>query len=183
MALPLAATLIPSAALGAVQLIRGANADVTRPVRETPESTKNAVAVARNLTNTGLPGQDVQLEGIKKNVANKISQVQRNAASGSDITAATTAAATSENDAVTRLGQRDAEFRTNANFGLIRALQNQAGQESQNFNFNEAQKFNEEAQRKSQLIGGGIQNINTSIQDAGTLSVMKKLNMLKIFDN
>ncbi len=179
----LAAPAIAQGALSLIQLIRGANAKVDRPVRETPASIKAATTVAENLTRGERPGRDLDIQEIKKGVSNQISQVKRNSKSGSDVTAATTAAIASENNAINRLGINDANFKINANLGLVRALSNQGSQEAQNFEFNEAQKFAEESQRKSALIGGGIQNANTALQDAGTLAVMRKLGMLNLLEN
>lgn len=147
--------------------IRSAN---PRPVRDVMGGVKTAKGVLRNLTTSGrMPGYDQIEQDVSRGTANALRAIMETGGTGASRLNAALAAGQGQQNQMRQVGARGAELQR-------QSLQDYAGfmgstfadEERANFDWNERQKFQENAAAASALEGAGLQNKMTGMTDMMT---------------
>lgn len=180
MALP--ATLVPilgRLGLSAIQTGLGLGKPPERPVAKVPESVKAATEAAKAEANTSIrPGRKQAEEAIKSSTADAVSKVKRIATNPATALNAVSAAQATENQALQQEGALDAQYKDNARRDLQHQLNQQGAYEDRAAEFNERQKFQEESQTRASLLGAGLTNTDTALQDVTSHQIMKRMGFI-----
>jgi hypothetical protein len=163
---------------GIYQAIRSSQIEANRPTYEIPDEIK------QNLTQAQLNA----IEGMPEDVRNRyIDQLTRTMATGLQALgdrrggiAGVSGLARTATDANRDLASMDAQQRQQQEANLMNARQTMANYKDKAFDWNEKQKYLEEAQAKQALSGAAIQNITGSANNVmGGLMQSKYMDFLK----
>jgi len=163
---------------GIYQAIRSSQIEANRPTYEIPDEIK------QNLTQAQLNA----IEGMPEDVRNRyIDQLTRTMATGLQALgdrrggiAGVSGLARTATDANRDLASMDAQQRQQQEANLMNARQTMANYKDKAFDWNEKQKYLEEAQAKQALSGAAIQNITGSANNVmGGLMQAKYMDFLK----
>lgn len=163
---------------GIYQAIRSSQIEANRPKYEIPDEIK------QNLTQAQLNA----IEGMPEDVRNRyIDQLTRTMATGLQALgdrrggiAGVAGLARTATDANRDLAAMDAQQRQQQEANLMNARQTMANYKDKAFDWNEKQKYLEEAQAKQALSGAAIQNITGSANNVmGGLMQAKYMDFLK----
>lgn len=164
MPLPLA-LLAPSilrTAVGGIQALAGQKrlGELERPVRTISPAVQEGVARSRYLAQAGRrPGGKEAREQITTTQAGAVSQIQKAGGTSGTTMAAALGAQKQAGRAGLQESILDEQFRSKMNTQFLQQLQNLAQEQQMNFQWNQAQKFAEEAGAAQVLGGAGLQNI------------------------
>jgi len=163
---------------GIYQAVRSSQIEANRPTYEIPDEIK------QNLTQAQLNA----IEGMPEDVRNRyIDQLTRTMATGLQALgdrrggiAGVAGLARTATDANRNIAVMDAQQRQQQEANLMNARQTMANYKDKAFDWNERQKYLEEAQAKQALAGAGIQNITGSANNVmGGLMQSKYMDFLK----
>jgi hypothetical protein len=159
--IPLAlAPSIAQGVLGAGQMLGGLLKKTKRPTMKVPDAVKRATAIAEMDANqTVRPGRDIAENAIKSGSQTALSNVSRTAGSGSDIIAAMAGIKGLQDKAMQEQDLIDVDYKVKAKETLRDQLGKMGEWQNRAFQYNEAEKYDEESATKSALTEGGIQNI------------------------
>lgn len=167
------------AATGLFQSLKGNKIDdIKRPERTVPQALMEASAMAKNNTMAGRrPGSSEARERIAGSQAGAVSQIQK--AGGSPVSAMGAALGAQKQADYSNIQQdvMDQEFNL-ASMGQYFDILNRVAQEQGiNFEWNEAQKYQEDANAARFLKESGLQNIMGGLGEAAGLGyAMSNLN-------
>lgn len=182
--MPLPLLAIPGliqAGVGLFQNLRGKNrADsLQRPERTTPNAIQEAVARTRLGAQSGRrPGSDTAREGIGTTQAATVSQVGKAGGSAATTMAAALGAQANANKATQQQDTLDAQYRDQMNMQYLNQLQNLGREQAANWQWNEAQKFQEEADSARRLQESGLQNLMGGVGEVAGMGFMQKMGYL-----
>lgn len=164
MPLPLAllAPSILQTAIGGIQALAGQKrlGELERPVRTVSPAVQEGVARSRYLSQAGRrPGSKEAREQITTTQAGAVSQIQKAGGTSGTTMAAALGAQKQAGRANLQENVLDAQFRYKMNTQFLQQLQNLAKEQQMNFQWNQAQKFAEEAGAAQALGEAGLQNI------------------------
>jgi hypothetical protein len=148
-------------AVGAYQAIRAASIKNDRPVRTIPPEIEQNLNQAQIQALQGMPDEQYNqtMQNFQRNLAFGARTLQdRNQAIGG-----VAGLVQGANDAALGLGVQDANMRRQNQQQLMGARQDMANQRMANWDWNERQKFQENAAAKSNLAGGAIANVTGAV--------------------
>jgi len=179
--MPLPLLAIPgliSAGVGLYQQIRGGQKakNLKRPTRQVTAGTQEGVAMTRYGAQAGQrPGSDLARERIAGTQAGAVSQVSKAGGSAASTMAAAIGAQAQANRGMQEQDVMDAQFQQQMNTQYLSQLQNLSREQAANWEWNEAQKFQEEADAARRLQESGMQNFMGGITDAAGMGFMQKM--------
>ena len=183
MPLPLALVLAPALmkmAQGGMQAIQGAQRrkDLQRPTRTTAPSIAEGAARSRYLAQAGeAPGSQITREQISTTQAGAVSQISKAGGTSGTTMAAALGAQKGADRANQQQTIQDQRFKLGANMQYMQMLKQMAQEHQMNFQWNQAQKFQEEASAARRLSESGQQNIASGATEAaGTAFAYNQLN-------
>ncbi len=176
MPLPLAFVLGPpllKAAIGGAQTMfgLGKQQNLRRPVRTTAPSIAEGTARTRFMAQAGeAPGSQIAREQIGTQQAGAVSQISK-AGGTSGTTMAAALGAQKQADVASRQQSiQDQRFKLGANMQYMQMLKQMAQEHQMNFQWNQAQKFQEDADAARRLTESGMQNLVGGLSEAGGTS-------------
>lgn len=184
MPLPLALLALPAlakAGVGLYQNIKGKQRakNLQRPERSTPQATLEATARARYGAQGGQrPGSAVARESIRGGQAGAVSQVSKAGGSAASTMAAALGAQQQANKSMQQQDVLDAQFQQQMQTQYLNQLQNLSREQAANWQWNEAQQFQEEASAAQRLQQSGMQNLFGGMGEAAGLGFMSKMGYL-----
>ncbi len=170
MPLPLGLILAPQllkTAIGGLQTFMGKERGdkLERPVRGTSTAVEEGVARSRFMAQ----GEDPQVQFIRDQAlttqAGTVSQIQKAGGTSSTTMAAALGAQKQANRTNLQAGQMGQQFKLSANVQYLQQLQGLAKEHQMNFEWNQAQKFQEEADAARSLTEAGLQNMMTGVTE------------------
>lgn len=170
MPIPLAITAGLGAAkigTGIYQGIKASKIKPKRPTYKVQDETKDIASTYGQLAQGGVPGAKMAKEDIGRATQNAVGQAGRHTSSSANILSMIGQSQGAENRAM-----RQAEVdRQKQQLGLIDRYMGAkdaiASEKQRAWQYNQAQKFEEEAAAKSQLQGAAMDNVMSGIQDVG----------------
>lgn len=172
---PVTGMLVAKGALGLVQTIAGATKEVKRPRMTVPQGVIDAAKAYKMRANaTSAPGSATAKADIGTNFANQMASFQKILKDPSTTMGALYKMNQQKQNALGQVNQRDLAYRDNA-ANQYASQNNLLGQYQQKaWEWNEKQKFEEDAAAKSALIGGGINNMANAASDYASASLMRE---------
>ncbi len=170
MPLPLGLILGPQilkTAIGGLQSFMGKQRgdELERPVRGTSTAIQEGVAKSRYMSQ----GEDPQVQFMRDQAlttqAGTVSQIQKAGGTSSTTMAAALGAQKQANRTNLQAGQMGQQFKLSANLQYLQQLQGLAKEHQMNFEWNQAQKFQEEADAAQRLKEAGLQNMMTGVTE------------------
>jgi hypothetical protein len=166
-------------ATGLFQSIKGNKIDdIKRPERTTPQALTEAAAIAKNAYTAGRrPGSAEARERISGNQAGAVSQIQKAGGSATSTLAAALGAQKQADYSNIEQDVMDSQFNLSSMNQYLDVLNRVAQEQGINFEWNEAQKYQEDANAARYLKESGLQNIMGGLSEgAGLGYAMSKLN-------
>jgi len=170
MPIPIMAGLaVAQAGLGAYQAIKGSKKKADRPTKKVSQETKDIASTYGQLAQGGVPGAKQEIENIQKSRQNTLAQAGRYTSSGANMLAMIGQSGAQESDAM-----QSAEIKRQQNkMSLINQYMNakkMLGAEKQDaWQYNQADKYEEDASAKSAMVEGGIQNMFGALSTASAI--------------
>ena len=170
MPLPLGLILAPQllkTAIGGLQSLFGKQRgdELERPVRGTSSAIEEGVARSRYLAQ----GEDPQVQFMREQAlttqAGTVSQIEKAGGTSSTTMAAALGAQKQASRTNLQAGQMGQQFKLSANTQYLQQLQGLAKEHQMNFEWNQAQKFQEEANAAQRLKEAGLQNMMTGVTE------------------
>ena len=124
------------------------------------------------------PGSALARERIGGTQAATVSQVGKAGGSAASTMATTLGAQKQANRAMQEQDVMDMQFQQQQQMQYLNSLQQLAREQAMNWQWNEAQKFQEEADAARRLQEGGMQNIMGGLMTGTQLGFMKKMGYL-----
>lgn len=183
MAIGAITSLIPSIfqmGTGITQLLRGMNKPV-RPEYIIPTAVKEAEAAAeRNAAMTGMPGQAMMQGRIDENVGSALYNIKQQGGRP----AAVADILSKKNEADINLGIQGANFVQGMQRDLQNVKANVARYQDRAWDWNQMQKFQEEAAASSALQQAGMENLFSGLSNiSGVASYETQNPMMSMFNN
>ena len=187
MAIPLLAVAgVAQAGLGAYQMIKANKMKANRPTMQVSQEAKDIEATYGQMAQGGVPGSKEEIENIQKSRQNSLTQAGRYTSSSGNMLQMIGQTSGQEQGAM-----RGAEIdRQKTQMNLVdmymKAKQNVGEEKQRAWQYNLAQKYEEDASAKSAMAEGGIQNIfgalktGSAIQETGGLGNVGKSSSTKI---
>lgn len=156
--------------IGSLFGIGKGNARAKRNIRPTeqvnPLYAQNA-AMAENMARTGLPQEQLNLanQGIQRNLSSGVRSLGRSANPSAGLASIVRAG----NDAVLNLNAQNSQARMNNQRFAFGQRAQLAGEQNRVWDWNNRQRFNEEANAAAQQIGAGKQNGMNALSELATL--------------
>lgn len=150
--------------------------ELKRPVRTVSPAVQEGVARSRYLSQAGRrPGSKEAREQITTGQAGAVSQIQKAGGTSATTMAAAIGAHKQAGRASLQESILDEQFRSKMNTQYLRQLQNMAQEQQMNFQWNQAQKFQEEAGAAKALGGAGLQNIMGGVTEGVGMGIAGQL--------
>lgn len=171
--LPLAMVLGPpllKAAIGGIQTGFGLNKlnNLDRPTRTTAPSVSEGTARTRYMSQSGqAPGSEIVQKNIQTNQAAAVSQISKAGGTSGTTMAAAIGAQGTANKAIQQQGIQDQRFKLGANMQYMQMLKQMAEEHQMNFQWNQAQKYQDDADAAKRLTESGMQNFASGITEFG----------------
>ncbi len=180
MALPLAllAPSILQTAIGGAQTLFGQKrlGELERPVRSVSPAVKEGVARSRYLSQAARrPGSKEAREQITTTQAGAVSQIQKAGGTSGTTMAAALGAQKQASRANLQENVLDEQFGFKMNTQYLQQLQQLAQEQGMNFQWNQAQKFAEEAGAAKALGESGLQNIMSGVTEGVGVGLASQL--------
>ena len=151
---------------GITQLFKGSNMDVQRPIYNIDQETKDELGQAQTQLNSRLPGEQIITEQINQGQSNFLTNVREGATDSGQLLQSAGSSVVAKNNALKGLSlQFQDAFERRLN-NLTAARRNMSRAKDREFQINKLDPFNEEANTKSALIEGGLQNISGALGEA-----------------
>lgn len=160
---------IGKGALGLIQGWKSLRKGRDRPEYKVPGAFQEAVTTARSLTQGTRPGREVAEESIRQTTANAVNASRASSNNSAELLAAISASNKEESQAMRNQDALDAQFQTQMQGNLQRALSQQGREQARAFDINEMQPFIDEQQTKARLGQAAISNFFTGFDDLGTI--------------
>ena len=163
---PITLAALAQGGIGLAQMVGGMVTNVPSRIKYQPAAaTQQAVNMAEREANASLmPGYAQAQQGINQNAANAVNTVAQNASSSSDILNAASGAQTMANRSLSDLVRMNMQNKAHRRGVHLQTLGQLAREQNHAFQINEIQPYQEAAQTKSALLGGGLQTLT----DAGS---------------
>lgn len=172
------ASLIPSlfkGGLGIFQSILGGMNKPQRPVYQVPDSVKQGTNIAETLAAGDMPGKASIQGEIDKNAGTALNSLKESMGGSPNLTSAVANILAKNNEAKTALGVQNANYKVDASNNLIGQKNLQGQYEDKAQNYNNIQKYQEQANASSALQGAGINNIFSGLSDISGVASYKSL--------
>ena len=178
MPLPLLAPALLQTAIGGMQTFFGQKrlGELERPVRTVSPAVQEGVARSRYGAQAARrPGSKEAREQITTTQAGAVSQIQKAGGTSGTTMAAALGAQKQAGRANLQENILDEQFRFKMNTQYLQQLQNLAKEQGLNFQWNQAQKFAEEAGAARSLGEAGLQNIMGGVTEATGMTFASQL--------
>lgn len=149
-----------------------------RPTYSVPGAVTEAVDTARMGANALFPGYGMAQNNIQGSTANAVRSAQQ-AGSGNNVLATIAAAQGNEANSMNSLAASNANFLFGQRLNLQNALFNRAGYQDKAWDYNQRQKYDEEAAAKAALKESGMQNQNNALGGLASVGMMGAMQMQK----
>lgn len=166
---PITIAMIGRGLLGGIQTIMGLTKKAERPTFEVPQATRQMVGTAQSLATMGRPGREQAMQDIERSSASALNKATSVSRDPTQILNMAGRVQNVENVAKERQAGLDDDFRLQANQQLMNALGVQRQDELNQFQFNQAGRYQEDAAAKSALTGSGLFNLNQILNDLVSL--------------
>lgn len=172
MPIPMIAALAPTifkGLSGLNQIRKGKAMNPVRPEYEIPDAITDNTAMFRARANTQrLPGQSMYENQIESGMAGNLNALQQSGVSGAALAASANAMNSSSAGSINQLANMGMQNQMQNQQLLANANQTQAGFEDKAWDYNEKQKFEEEAAARSALLEAGNKQIFGAMDDLGS---------------
>ena len=178
LSLALLAPSILQTAIGGAQTLFGQKrlGELERPVRTVSPAVQEGVARSKYMSQAARrPGSKEAREQITTTQAGAVSQIQKAGGTSGTTMAATLGAQKQASRANLQENVLDEQFRFKMNTQYLQQLQNLAREQGMNFQWNQAQKFAEEAGAAKALGESGLQNIMGGVTEGVGVGLASKL--------
>jgi hypothetical protein len=183
MALPLLAIpALAQAAVGGIQWLSGQNRanNLQRPTRQTSQAVLEGVATSKyGAQAANRPGAAMAREQIASSQAGAVSQIGKAGGSAVSALGAAVGAQQETNRSMQQQDIMDAQYRQQMQTQYLQQLENLAREQAANWQWNEAQKFQEEAGAARRQQESGLQNLFGGATEATGLGFMQKMGYLE----
>ncbi len=133
-----------------------------RPTMGLADSTRQAAGIAQNMANGSMAGYGQAVANVRQNTASTVRAAQETG-SANNALAVVAAAGATEANALGSLDTQNARFKQTGQQFLAGQLNRQAGEEQRVWDWNNRQKYLEQAGAKSALTQAGAQNTNNAL--------------------
>jgi NAD(P)H-dependent flavin oxidoreductase YrpB (nitropropane dioxygenase family) len=163
--------------LSAIDIIRGNKMrkeaeqnlkNLNRPMMQVPEAQMQQVALARMMSNQGMPGYQMALGNLGMQNSRAFGQASRAATSSQDLLSVATQLGESSQDQMSQLAMSNAEYQRSGMENYQSQLGNLAQTQQEMFNVNQMQPYQLKYQTYTNNLQQGRDMINSGMQGIGS---------------
>lgn len=176
---PITGMMIAKGAMGAAQLVSGLlKKTQKRPELKVSGSTREAVNRSRTMANSSTrPERSVAEQAINQNTSNAIQTAKGSTNDVSKLLSVASASNSASNNAMRDQDALDMQYKQQAEGQHAQAL-GRLAYEEQMVHRDKLDQYDEAREEKAAMVGAGIQNLETTANDATSMSMYKKFGYL-----
>lgn len=163
-------------ALSAAQAIKASTIDDKRPKKRTPESVKQATDLTRRLSLiTKQPGSTRAENRIQQSAADAVSRAQESSNSAGDVLNTVGGIQGNTNEAMRNLSAQEGQYMARQDQNYVNQLNREGRYEESNWQYNQAQRYDEQARTKSALTQSSLANLDSAVSNYATYDFARQL--------
>lgn len=164
-----------SSGAGLFNLIRGISMNPELPQYQIPQEVTDQLAMSENELNAGMPGYSQYLSNINQNQANTTGELERGAGSSSNFLSGLMSIQGNTNKGFQNLSLMQGQSYQQRLENLNRAQELMAQQKAAQWQYNKYMPYMRDLQRKYDLIGGGLNTLVGSADQASQAGMMNQM--------